>query len=274
MIDLLFKYKNTLDYIKSRAPFIPEAGIILGSGSGDFVNDLEIISNIHSSEIPGYPDSTVKGHKGNIIFSEISGKKSIVFQGRIHFYEGISLDQTLLPVLITKELEAQNIILTNACGCINPDIYPGDLVLINGLNTVNISSEFTRIIGLGTSEFNKRVRSFPEDLVKKNYKEASKMCGISPIEGSYWYNKGPCYETKAEIEMIKKSGFDLVGMSTAHEILFALYCGLTTSAFSIVTNYAAGISIEKLSHLDVINTADSVKTKFNGFLKNYLSLLK
>ena len=148
MVDLNFKYKALLDYLKNEAPFVPDISIILGSGLGDFAEQLKIHKSISTSDIPGYPQSTVVGHKGKIHFAEYENKKIILFQGRIHFYEGYNINECILPVLISHKLGAKKLLLTNAAGGINKNFTPGDLMLTTSMNGMLIKKELTDLIGL------------------------------------------------------------------------------------------------------------------------------
>ena len=148
MVDLNFKYKALLDFLKIQAPFKPDLSIILGSGLGDFAEQLKIIKSISTSDIPGYPASTVIGHKGKIHFAEFENKKIILFQGRIHFYEGYNINECILPVLISHKLGTKKLLLTNAAGGINKNFIPGDLMLASSLNGILIKKELTDLIGL------------------------------------------------------------------------------------------------------------------------------
>jgi len=267
MINLNSKYKTLIDFLKSEAPFEPEFSIILGSGLGDFAEQIHTHKSISTSDIPGYPASTVIGHKGKIHFAEYENKKLILFQGRIHFYEGYDISECIIPVFISYKLGADKLLLTNAAGGINKNFSPGDLMLITSFNGILIKKELTDLIGLTnpTAKNNFLVLPHPElnDVIRRSAKNEK----MDLKEGVYFYTKGPTYETPAEIRFIEKFGADAVGMSTVHEAVYAAYLGMKVSAISCITNFAAGISDQKLSHSEVTETADRVKDTFARLVK-------
>ena len=267
MIDLSFKYKNLIDFIKKDAPFNPELSIILGSGLGDFADQLKIYKSILTSDIPDYPASTVVGHKGKIHFAEYEGKKLILFQGRIHFYEGYKISECILPVFISHKLGAKNLLLTNAAGGINKNFTPGDLMLATSLNGILIKKELTDLIGLTNHKGKDNFFNLPDTHFNSVIKSAAEKENIDLQEGVYFYTKGPTYETPAEINYFAKFGADAVGMSTVHEAVYAGYLGIKTSAISCITNFAAGISDQKLSHTQVTETSNRAKDTFSRLVK-------
>lgn len=267
MVDLNFKYKTLIDFLKSESPFEPDISIILGSGLGDFAEQLKIIKSISTSDIPGYPESTVAGHKGKVIFAEYENKNLILFQGRVHFYEGYNIHECIIPVFISHKLGAKNLLLTNAAGGINKNFIPGDLMLSTSLNGILIKKELTYLIGLTNLAGKDNFINLPDTEFNNLIKTAAKSESINLKEGVYWYTKGPTYETPAEIRFFAKFGADAVGMSTVHEAVYASYLGLKIVAISCITNLAAGISTQKLSHSEVTETADRVKETFARLVK-------
>ncbi len=272
MIDLDFKYKDLLHLLKSEAPFTPETAIILGSGLGDFAKSVKIIKTILTASLPGYPPSTIAGHEGKIHFAEHGSKKLLLFQGRIHFYEGYRLSECVLPVHIAKSFNCKNLLITNAAGGVNVNFKPGDLMLVKSINGTAIKKEFSVFTGLASEEAKKNMLNFPSPRLNKILKKAALEEKIELKEGVYWYSKGPSYETPAEIKMIGKFGGDAVGMSTVHEAMYAGACGIDISVVSCVTNYAAGITKQKLSHADVTETANLVKGKFEKLFKKAIEM--
>lgn len=273
MVDLNYKYKDILKFLEKESPFKPDLTLVLGSGLGDFAERIELIKSFSTNELPGYPISTVSGHRGKIIFGQYKKKNLLLFQGRIHFYEGYLLSECILPALISYELGSQKIILTNAAGGVNYQYHPGNLMLAVSFNGINIKKELTDLIGLAGIEKKNRFLNFPSAGLNKLIKKAAVQNEIDLKEGVYWYTKGPSYETPAEIKMISKFGGDAVGMSTVHESFFAAFKGLDLSAISCITNYAAGIADKKLDHKEVMFTANQVKTKFEYLIKGSIELL-
>jgi purine-nucleoside phosphorylase len=272
MLDLDFKYKDLISYIKKEAPFNPFISVILGSGLGDFANSVNVTKTISTAELPSYPVSTTTGHEGKIHFAEFEKKKLLLFQGRIHFYEGYHLSECILPAYISDMLNIKYLIATNAAGGVNPEFLPGDLMLTNSFIGINIKKEVTELLGISDVEEKQNFLDFPSLSLNEIIKQAAKAENIPLKEGTYWYNKGPVYETPAEIKMIKRFGGDAVGMSTVPEVYFAAIRGIKTASISCITNYAAGISGQKLTHTEVTETAGRVKTKFERLIKNVLSL--
>jgi purine-nucleoside phosphorylase len=271
MVDLNFKYKALIDFIKSESPFDPEISIILGSGLGEFADQLNVIKSISTSDIPGYPVSTVVGHKGKIHFAEYENKRLILFQGRVHFYEGYNINKCIIPVLISHKLGAKSLLLTNAAGGINKNFDPGDLMLTTSFNGMLIKKELTDLIGLTNQTSKNNFVNLPDSELNNIIKKSASEEKINIKEGVYWYTKGPTYETPAEIRFFAKYGADAVGMSTVHEAVYSSYLGIKTAAISCITNMASGISDQKLSHLEVTETANRVKSTFARLVKTVIS---
>ncbi len=266
------KYKNLREFIEKQIPFKPDLGLILGSGLGDFAESLDVIKTLSTAEVPDYPTSTVKGHKGFIHFAKSRGKNILLFQGRVHLYEGYPISDALLPVYISKITGAKNLILTNAAGGINSDFKPGDLMLITDFFGWDLKREITRLLGLATVKYKDRLLNLPSSKNNSIIKKAALQSGVDLKEGSYWYSKGPSYETPAEIKMMSIMGADSVGMSTVHEAIFASINNIETSAISLISNLAAGLSKDQLSHQEVVETAAQIKPKFEKLIKKIIEL--
>jgi purine-nucleoside phosphorylase len=271
MIDLSFKYQDAIAYLKKESLFIPDVAIVLGSGLGNFADSTKKIKSISTLEIPAYPSASVEGHKGLIHFSKIQDKKIIIFQGRIHFYEGYNLSDCVLPVLLTKKIGCDKIIFTNAAGGVNKNFLPGDLMLVESFNSINIKKELTELIGISSLEAKNNLLNCPSSRINKIFKLAAEETGINLHSGSYWYTKGPSYETPAEIQMISKFLGDAAGMSTVHEAVFASSMNMEIAIVSCITNMASGISLQKLTHTEVTETAKSSSEKFTLLLKTAIS---
>ncbi|MCB0753202.1 MAG: purine-nucleoside phosphorylase [Ignavibacteriae bacterium] len=273
MIDLDFKYKNLLNFLNEEIPFKPDLALILGSGLGNFANKIKVEKSIPTNEIPDYPLSTVEGHKGFLHFAEISNKKVLIFQGRIHFYEGYEIDKCIIPSYVSYKLGCNKLLATNAAGGINHNLIPGDLMLVTGFIANNILNEMSSILELPTTKQRNFLRNLPSQSFNKMIKDASLDEKILLKDGNYWFNKGPTYETPAEVKMQGLLSADAVGMSTVHEALFAAYHGLQVSSISLITNFAAGLSPVKLSHKEVIETAELAKDKFERLISRIISLV-
>lgn len=273
MLNLNLKYKDLTKNLKQEFQFKPDIAIILGSGLGGFINNINIIKTIPTTSLPGYPPSTIPGHEGKIHHAEYKGKKLLLFQGRIHFYEGYHISECILPVFISRKLGARNVLLTNAAGGINPNFRPGDLMLAASFNGILIKKELTELIGVATFEGKKNFYNFPSGSFNDIIRLAASEEKITLREGVYWYTKGPSYETPAEINMISEFGGDAVGMSTVHEAVYSGYLGIQTASISCITNFAAGITGNRLNHIEVTETANKVKDKFEKLVKKIVELI-
>jgi len=273
MVNLNAKYRNTIDALIKQIPFEPDICIVLGSGLGDFACKVDTVKSIKTSELPDYPKSTVQGHQGYLHFSTYKNKKLLIVQGRIHFYEGYSLSKCVLPVHIASMLNCKYILLTNAAGGVNHIFKPGDLMLASSFNSINIEKEITELIGLTSIDNKNEFLDFPSAYLSKIVVKAAIEEKIELREGVYWYTKGPNYETPAEIRMIKKFGGDAVGMSTVHEAVYASSIGLKVGSISCITNFAAGLSPQKLSHAEVMITADKATYNFERLIKKTIELI-
>ena len=245
--------------------FKPELAIILGSGLGELADEYCDIA-VPYSEIPGFLSSTVKGHKGRLVFAEIEGKKVVMMQGRNHFYEGHSLKEITYPIKVLKQLGVKNIILTNAAGGVNESFKPGDLMIIT--DHINFMGQ-NPLTGANDETMGER---FPDmtEVYKTKLVELAKSCakslGIEIQQGVYLANSGPSYETPAEIRMARMFGADAVGMSTVPEAIVANYCGMNVMGISCISNAASTAGGEKLSHEEVIETTNKAKVKFKKLI--------
>ncbi|MCR5265385.1 MAG: purine-nucleoside phosphorylase [Cyanobacteria bacterium RUI128] len=254
--------EETVKYIKEKiGDFRPEIGIVLGSGLGELANEYCDIK-IAYTEIPNFPESTVAGHNGNLVFAEIHGKKVVMMQGRFHFYEGHSMDTVTYPVKVMKKLGIENLILTNAAGGINPFFKPSSLMIIRDhINFMGINP----LIGRNDDSLGER---FPDmsEVYSKQLRKIAYTCAeklIIPVErGVYMALTGPSYETPAEVNMLRLMGADAVGMSTVPEAIVANWMKLNVLGISCICNSAAGIGTVGLSHKEVLEAAEKAKVDF------------
>lgn len=263
--------EKTIQFINQQTNnFKPGIGIILGSGLGELADEFCDVG-INYSDIPNFTSSTVQGHKGRLVFAEINGKNVVMMQGRTHYYEGHSLNTVTYPIKVLKGLGVKTLILTNAAGAVNPEFKPADLMLI--CDHINFMGTNPLI---GKNDENLGVR-FPDmsEIYKKDLRELAKKCAsnlnINLKEGVYLATTGPSYETPAEIKMYGLLGADAVGMSTVPEAIVANYCGLNVLGVSCITNHAAGVSNKKLSHQEVIDSANIAKNKFKALIKKIIA---
>ena len=262
--------QKTVDFIKDRIKdFNPEIAIVLGSGLGDLADEYCEIT-VPYSEIPGFPVSTVQGHKGQLVFATINGKKVMMMQGRFHYYEGHPMETVTYPIKVMKKLGVKTAILTNAAGGVNPAFNPSDLMIITDhINHMNVNP----LIGPNDNEMGERFPDMSEvyspKLVEMTKKTAHKL-GIDVQEGVYMAFTGPSYETPAEVRMARVIGADAVGMSTVPEAITAKWAGMNVIGISCICNSAAGVSTVALSHADVIHAAGIAKDRFKILVKEII----
>jgi purine-nucleoside phosphorylase len=256
------RLQKSLESIRKVTDFQPEAAIILGSGLGGLTEKIDEECSISYKDIQGFPVSTVAGHDGKFIFGTLSGVKVVVMSGRVHFYEGYSMHDVVMPIRIMGMLGAKKVLLTNAAGGVNTTFKPGTLMMI----TDHISQFVTSpLIGANVEELGAR---FPDmshvyDLeLQQSIRDAAKATDVDIREGIYLQLTGPNYETPAEIRMCRTLGADAVGMSTVCEAVAANHMGLRVCGISCITNMAAGIIDQPLNHEEVQATADRVKNDF------------
>jgi purine-nucleoside phosphorylase len=254
--------QNAVTFINDKLKQQPKIGLILGSGLGVLADDIENPVKIPYNEIPGFPVSTVEGHAGQLVCGQLSGVEVIVMQGRFHYYEGYSMDKVTFPVRVMKELGIEKLIVTNAAGGVNESFEPGDLVII----TDHINNMGTNpLIGPNDSRFGVRFPDMSEAYSKNLRRIAKEVADKNKLtikEGVYVGNPGPVYETPAEVRMIRTMGGDAVGMSTVPEVIVARHSGLEVLGISCISNMAAGILDQPLSHDEVIETTEKVKSSF------------
>ncbi len=266
MNEVYEKLQTCLKSVRDKTDFQPKVALILGSGLGDYADEIKIETTIDYTEIEGFPTSTVAGHKGRFVFGYVGEVPVVIMQGRVHFYEGYPMSDVVLPTRLMKLMGAEKLILTNAAGGVNFDFKPGDFMLITDHITTYVPSP---LIGENIEELGARFPDMSEvyskrlcDMIKG---EAEKL-GIKLQEGVYMQFTGPAYETPAEIRMSRTLGADAVGMSTACEALTARHMGMETCGISCITNLAAGMSKEELNHKEVQETADRVAVQFKSLI--------
>ncbi len=241
-------------------------GLILGSGLGAFADQLSDAVRLPTPEIPHYPKSTVEGHAGELVIGRLHGKRVAAFKGRVHYYEGYSMTQVTFGVRILAQLGIDTLIVTNAAGGVNRLFEPGDLMLMTGhvnfffdnpLRGPNVDAWGPRFPDM-SAEYDESLIALAESIAREQR---------FPIRrGVYWGGMGPSYETPAEVRMVAALGGDAVGMSSVPEVTVARHHGIRVLGISCITNKAAGLSSAKLSHVEVTETADRVKERFQSLL--------
>ncbi len=272
-MDNTAKILAAAEYIRSCITLRPTIGLVLGSGLGDYADSLEDAVRIPYTQIPNFPVPSIPGHSGALVFGRKSGREVVVMQGRIHYYEGLPQQEITLPIRVLAALGVKTVVLTNACGGVNLNFNPGDLMLIS--DHINFSGA-NPLIGSNLDTFGPR---FPDmsDLytasLRTAIREKAAEKGIDLQEGVYAMYSGPNYETPAEIRMFRILGADTVGMSTVPEALVAGHCGMQVVGISCITNMAAGVLPVKLSHAEVTETAKRVSAKFRKLIDLILTVI-
>lgn len=260
------KLLNCYNSVREKTDFTPQVALILGSGLGDYAESIQVESTLDYHDIEGFPVSTVLGHKGRFIFGYVKDVPVVIMQGRVHYYEGYSMTDVVLPTRLMGMLGAKVLFLTNASGGIQDGMQVGDLMLINGQISSFVPSP---LIGENLDELGTR---FPDmsDIYRKELREiiksTAKELGIPLKEGVYIQFTGPNYESPQEIKMAKIIGADAVGMSTACEAIAANHMGMKVCGISCVSNLAAGISPNPLTHAEIQEAADKVAPLFKALI--------
>jgi purine-nucleoside phosphorylase len=265
--------EQAVEYLQARAGAIPAIAVVLGSGLGGFADELENKIVVPYTEIPGWPKSTAIGHAGTLVFGTLNGLPVAALSGRVHLYEGYTPQQVTYGIRVLGSLGVQTFLLTNAAGGINTAYGQGSLVLIS--DHINLQGA-NPLCGPNDERLGPR---FPDmsDAYNARYREialeTAQELGIALPEGVYAALLGPSYETPAEIRYLRAIGADLVGMSTVPEVIAANHMGLRVIAISCVTNMAAGVLPQKISHDEVLETGRAVRSTFVKLMKALLPRL-
>jgi purine-nucleoside phosphorylase len=270
---MIEKIDEAVRYIRGRSALQPEVGVILGSGLGDVVDAVEIETAIPYSEIPGAKASTVLGHQGRMIFGRANGRRVVVMQGRVHFYEGYEMHEVMFLSRVIGRLGIRQLIVTNAAGGVNTSYVAGDLMLISDhINLMGLNPlRGPNIEALGV-RFPDMSEAYPESL-RAMAKEVAASQGLALQEGVYLALSGPTYETPAEIRAFRTLGADAVGMSTVPEVIAMSHMNIPVLGISCITNMAAGILKQKLTHQEVIDTTTRVQKQFTNLVLGVLKKL-
>ena len=259
--------------VRERTGFVPEAGVILGSGLGAFADMIRAEAVVPYADIPGFPRSTAPGHAGRFVFGWVEDVPLAVMQGRVHLYEGYSVSDVVLPVRLLAELGARVLFVTNASGGIRSDLEAGDLMLITDHIASFVPNPLIgpNIDGLGT-RFPDMSEAYDEAL-RRIVRAAAEKNGTGLREGVYVQLTGPSFETPAEIRMLSRLGADAVGMSTVVEVIAARHAGMRVAAVSCVSNLAAGISPTPLTGEEVIAAGAAAAPRFKALLWDSIAAL-
>jgi len=274
MENYLTAIETAANYIRDKISVPPEVGIVLGSGWGAFADHISNPVRIHYSEVPGFPVSGVKGHAGEWVCGSLSGKQALVMSGRFHSYEGYDLKTVTLPIRVMKALGVKTVILTNAAGGVNASYEVGDLMLIADHINMTGRSPLTgpNLDALG-ERFPDMSAAYDRQLRSLAHAVATRI-GFALREGVYAQMSGPSFETPAEIRMLRTMGADAVGMSTVPEAIVARHGGMRVMGISCITNMAAGVLDQPLSHMEVIEAGRAAAGRISQFLEAFVNDLR
>jgi len=263
--------KKALDFLTRTFPNArAETGIILGTGLSSLSQFIEISDTIPFDQIPGFHKATVEGHKGNLVFGSFQGRRLIILQGRLHFYEGYSMQDIVRPVKIMKHFGVDHLIVTNAAGGLNPDFDRGDIMMIS--DHINLFPS-NPLIGPNENTYGPRFPDFSEvydkNLIDKSIKFGHNQ-GIRIHSGVYVGLSGPCLETPAEYKYLRIIGGDAVGMSTIPEVITAVHSGMKVTGISVITDLGVVGKIRKVSFEEIKSIADQSEPKVSELVKNLL----
>lgn len=267
---MLQNTKESANFITEKTNFNPEIGIILGTGLGGLVSEIEIEHSLPYNEIPNFPLSTVEGHSGRLILGILGGKKVVAMQGRFHFYEGYCMEKVTFPVRVMKFLGIKNLILSNASGGVNPDYEVGDLMILED----HICLIPNPLIGSNLDELGPRFPDMSDPYCKNMIQIAQQIASENnlPIQkGVYVALTGPTLETPAEYKYMRIIGGDTVGMSTAPEVIVARHMGIPCFAMSVITDLGIPGKIQKVTHEEIQKVSEVAEPKLTLIIKQLIS---
>lgn len=269
----LKQFNETVKFLKKQYKEVPTVGIVLGSGLGNFINEIAIEKEVPYEEIPNFPVSTVEGHKGKLIFGKLSGKNVVAMAGRFHFYEGYSAQNVVYPIRVMKLLGVETLLLSNAAGGVNTSYNVGDIMIIK-----DHISQFTPnpLIGKNIAEFGPRFPDMSEPYKKHLIQKAKAIAlahNFEVKEGVYLAVTGPTFETRAEYKMIQVLGADVVGMSTVQECIVASHAGMEVFAMSIVTDVGIREEDNIITHEEVLEAAKQAEPKLAIIFKELVAAI-
>ncbi|MEO7925020.1 MAG: purine-nucleoside phosphorylase [Chitinophagaceae bacterium] len=269
----LKQFNETVKFLKKQYPETPTVGIVLGSGLGNFINEIAVEKEVAYADIPNFPVSTVQGHGGKLIFGKLSGKPVIAMAGRFHFYEGYKAQDVVFPVRVMKLLGVETLLLSNAAGGVNPSYKVGDIMIIK-----DHISQFTPnpLIGKNLAEFGPRFPDMSEPYKKHLIEKAKAIAAAHNFEvkeGVYLAVTGPTFETRAEYKMIHTLGADVVGMSTVQESIVANHAGMEVFAMSVVTDVGIREEDNVITHEEVLEAANQAEPKLATIFKELVAAI-
>ena len=271
MNDLSEQIKTASSFLQEKGFLGASTGIVLGTGLGSFINEMDVETTIPYKEIPNFPVSTVEFHKGQLVLGKVNGRKVIAMQGRFHFYEGYSMQQITFPIRVMKQLGIEHLLLSNAAGGLNPSFKKGDLVLLddhinllpeNPLRGLNDPSFGNRFVDL-SQPYNKIMNQLLTDTAKENQIDLKKGIYVSVM--------GPNLETRAEYRYLRAMGADMVGMSTVPEVIVANHIGLPCAAISVITDECDPDNLRPVDISEILEVAGKADPVLSSLMKNAIS---
>ena len=266
---MLEKIRNTASFIRDKIPWNPEIGVILGTGLGGMTGDIDVHISIPYQNIPDFPESTVEGHNGQLIFGELGNKKVVAMQGRFHHYEGYSMQEVTYPVRVMKLLGIRYLFLSNASGGVNPAFEIGDLMIMN--DHINLLPN--PLIGENIDELGPRILDMSEPYDRKLIEKAENIAANHEIKirkGCYVATSGPTLETPKEYEYFRIIGGDAVGMSTVPEVIVARHMDIPCFAVSIITDLGVPGKIKKVTHEEVQKVAENAEPAMTSLMEQLI----
>jgi len=257
--------------IKKRVSIEPRVGVVLGSGLGDFAETLEGLAKLPYRDLPHMPNSAVPGHAGNLCFGWVGGVPVVCMQGRVHLYEGYSVDKVVQGVRTMARLGVRCVLLTNAAGGLEPSWAPGDLMAVT--DHINLTGA-SPLVGTNDDALGPRfpdMTSAYDDGLRDLLQNVARAAGIPLREGVYAAMLGPSYETPAEVRMLRAMGAHAVGMSTVHEVIALRHMGVRVGALSCIANHAAGMASRELCHAEVQATTRSRHKELSALLRGWIT---
>jgi purine-nucleoside phosphorylase len=270
---ILDQLKETAKFLQAQYPDKPTVGIVLGSGLGNFIDEIEVEKEVSYTDIPHFPVSTVEGHKGKLVFGKLSGKTVVAMAGRFHFYEGYSAQDVVFPIRVMKLLGVETLLLSNAAGAVNSTYKVGDIMIIR-----DHISFFTPnpLIGKNIDEFGPRFPDMSEPYKRSLIQKVKAIAAANNIdikEGVYVSVTGPTFETRAEYQLIHVIGADVVGMSTVQENIVASHMGMSVFAMSVVTDLGIRADDNIITHEEVLQAAKEAEPKLALLFKELIAAI-
>lgn len=269
----LEKLHAATTFLKAHAANAPRIGIVLGSGLGNFIQEIKLTAEIPYSDIPHFPVATVEGHSGKLLFGTVAGKPIIAMAGRFHYYEGYSIEDVVAPIRVLKLLGVETLLISNAAGGTNANFTVGDLMLI----TDHISfATINPLIGKNWDSFGPRFPDMSEPYSRQLIQKAKAVAqqqGIDLKEGVYFGVTGPTFETRAEYKMIKLAGGDAVGMSTVAEVIVAVHAGMRVLAVSVITDLGIRDAENTITHEEVLEAAQQAEPKLSLLFRELIAAI-